>query len=173
MTSRISAAPSTSPIWFRALVWLVPLMLILPTWLPDDAQTGRPLPLGGKIALTLLGVGLGVLFAQVPRRLSYTLTDTGLRVGRFSGTFEWPYRDLRVRRTGGGLGLKVGGVGLPGYHTGNYTFTGPEYRNVQAIASNTRGGVIVERSGTPHYLTPADPDAFARALAARGVPVLD
>ncbi|WP_295820191.1 PH domain-containing protein [uncultured Deinococcus sp.] len=172
MTSRISAAPSTSPIWFRALVWLAPLALIVTAWIPEDGA-GRPLPLGGSVFLTLLGVGLAALFAQVPRRLSYTLTDTGLRVGRFSSTFEWPYRDLRVRRTGGALGLKVGGVGLPGYHTGNYTFTGPEYRNVQAIASNTHGGVIVERSGTPYYLTPADPDAFARALAARGVPVLD
>ncbi|WP_291429537.1 PH domain-containing protein [Deinococcus sp.] len=173
MNTAVPVAPAVSPIWFRALVWLVPLMLILPTWLPDDVQTGRPLPLGGKIAFTLLGVGLGALFAQVPRRLAYTLTDTGLRVSRFSGTFEWPYRELRVRRTDGGLGLKVGGVGLPGYYSGNYTFTGPAYRSVQAIASNTRGGLIVERGGTPYYLTPADPRAFAQALAARGVPVLD
>jgi len=173
MTPPLSVAPPTSPVWFRALVWLVPLMLILPTWLPDNVQTGQPLPLGGKIAFTLLGVGLAALFVQLPRRLSYTLTDTGLRVSRFSGTFEWPYHELRVRRTDAGLGLRVGGVGLPGYYTGNYTFTGAGYRNVQAIASNTRGGLIVERGGTPYYLTPADPDAFAQALAARGMAVLD
>ncbi|MDR6219484.1 PH domain-containing protein [Deinococcus soli (ex Cha et al. 2016)] len=172
MTAPLSAAPPTSPVWFRALVWLVPLLLIVTAWIPDDGAD-KPLPVAGSVALTLLGVGLGALFAQVPRRLAYTLTDTGLRVSRFSGTFEWPYRELRVRRTDAGLGLRVGGVGLPGYYTGNYTFTGAGYRSVQAIASNTRGGLIVERGGTPYYLTPADPDAFAQALAARGVPMLD
>ncbi|AKH17978.1 PH domain-containing protein [Deinococcus soli (ex Cha et al. 2016)] len=172
MTAPLSAAPPTSPVWFRALVWLVPLLLIVTAWIPDDGAD-KPLPVAGSVALTLLGVGLGALFAQVPRRLSYTLTDTGLRVSRFSGSFEWPYRELRVRRTDAGLGLRVGGVGLPGYYTGNYTFTGAGYRSVQAIASNTRGGLIVERGGTPYYLTPADPDAFAQALAARGVPMLD
>ena len=172
MTAPLSVAPPTSPVWFRALVWLAPLLLIVTAWIPDDGAD-KPLPVAGSVALTLLGVGLGALFAQVPRRLSYPLTDTGLRVSRFSGTFEWPYRELRVRRTNAGLGLRVGGVGLPGYHTGNYTFTGAGYQNVQAIASNTRGGLIVERGGTPYYLTPADPDAFAQALAARGVPMLD
>ncbi|GGR46684.1 hypothetical protein GCM10008959_04640 [Deinococcus seoulensis] len=172
MTAPISVAPPTSPVWFRALVWLAPLLLIVTAWLPDDSAD-KPLPVAGSVALTLLGVGLGAFFAQVPRRLAYTLTDTGLRISRFSGTFEWPYRELRVRRTDAGLGLRVGGVGLPGYYTGNYTFTGAGYRSVQAIASNTRGGLIVERGGTPYYLTPADPDAFAQALAARGVPVLD
>ncbi|MDK2013104.1 MULTISPECIES: PH domain-containing protein [unclassified Deinococcus] len=172
MTAPLSAAPPTSPVWFRALVWLVPLLLIVTAWIPDDGAD-KPLPVAGSVALTLLGVGLGALFAQVPRRLAYTLTDTGLRVSRFSGTFEWPYRELRVRRTDAGLGLRVGGVGLPGYYTGNYTFTGAGYRSMQAIASNTRGGLIVERGGTPYYLTPADPDAFAQALAARGVPMLD
>lgn len=172
MTAPLSVALPTSPVWFRALVWLVPLLLIVTAWIPDDGAD-KPLPVAGSVALTLLGVGLGALFAQVPRRLSYTLTDTGLRVSRFSGSFEWPYRELRVRRTDAGLGLRVGGVGLPGYYTGNYTFTGAGYRSVQAIASNTRGGLIVERGGTPYYLTPADPDAFAQALAARGVPMLD
>jgi hypothetical protein len=172
MTAPLSVAPPTSPVWFRALVWLVPLLLIVTAWIPDDGAD-KPLPVAGSVALTLLGVGLGALFAQVPRRLAYTLTDTGLRVSRFSGSFEWPYRELRVRRTDAGLGLRVGGVGLPGYYTGNYTFTGAGYRSVQAIASNTRGGLIVERGGTPYYLTPADPDAFAQALAARGVPMLD
>ncbi|GGR91497.1 PH domain-containing protein [Deinococcus sedimenti] len=172
MTAPLSAAPPTSPVWFRAVVWLAPLLLIVTAWMPDDSAD-KPLPVAGSVALTLLGVGLAALFAQVPRRLAYTLTDTGLRMSRFSGTFEWPYCELRVRRTDAGLGLRVGGVGLPGYYTGNYTFTGAGYRSVQAIASNTRGGLIVERGGTPYYLTPADPDAFAQALAARGVPVLD
>lgn len=172
MTAPLSAAPPTSPVWFRALVWLAPLLLIVTAWIPDDGAD-KPLPVAGRVALTLLGVGLAALFEQVPRRLTYTLTDTGLRISRFSGTFEWPYRELRVRRTDAGLGLRVGGVGLPGYYTGTYTFTGAGYRNVQAIASNTRGGLIVERGGTPYYLTPADPDAFAQALPARGVPVLD
>ncbi|WP_235910292.1 PH domain-containing protein [Deinococcus kurensis] len=120
------------------------------TWMPDDSAE-KPLPVAGSVALTLLGVGLAALFVQLPRRLSYTLTDTGLRVSRFSGTFEWPYRELRVRRTDGGLGLKMGGVGLPGYYTGTYTFTGAAYLNVQAIASTTRDGLIVERGDTPYY----------------------
>lgn len=171
MNTAVPVAPAASPVWFRALNWVAPLMLIVTAWIPDDGAS-KPLPVAGSVFLTLLGVGLGAFFAQVPRRLAYILTDTGLRVSRFSGTFEWPYRELRVRRTDGGLGLKVGGVGLPGYYTGNYTFTGDGYRNVQAIASNTCGGLIVERGGTPYYLTPADPDAFAQALTARGVPEL-
>ncbi|GAA0519055.1 PH domain-containing protein [Deinococcus depolymerans] len=172
MNTAVPVAPAASPVWFRALTWVAPLMLIVTAWVPDDGAS-KPLPVAGSVFLTLLGVGLGAFFAQVPRRLAYTLTDTGLRVSRFSGTFEWLYRDLRLRRMDGDLGLKVGGVGLPGYYTGNYTFTGAGYRSVQAIASNTRGGLIVERGGTPYYLTPADPDAFAQGLAARGVPVLD
>ena len=171
MNTAVPVAPPTSPLWFRALSWLAPLALIVTAWVPDDGAD-RPLPLAGSVFLTLLGVGLVALFAQLPRRLAYTLTDTGLRVSRFSGSFEWPYRELHLGRNDGGLGLKVGGVGLPGYYTGNYTFTGPTYRSVQAIASNTRGGLIVERGGTPYYLTPADPDAFAQALTARGVPEL-
>ncbi|MFT2718488.1 PH domain-containing protein [Deinococcus sp. A31D244] len=169
MNTAVPVAPSTSPLWFRALSWLAPLALIVTAWVPDDGAD-RPLPLAGSVFLTLLGVGLAALLAQLPRQLSYTLTDTGLRISRFSGTFEWPYRDLRLRRTDGHLGLKVGGVGLPGYYSGNYTFTGPAYRSVQALASNTQGGLIVERGGVPYYLTPTDPDALARALAARGVP---
>lgn len=127
MTAPIFVAPPTSPVWFRALVWLAPLLLIVTAWIPDESAE-KPLPVAGSVALTLLGVGLAALFVQLPRRLSYTLTDTGLRVSRFSGTFEWPYRELRMRRTDGGLGLKMGGWACPATTPGPTPSRGPGTR---------------------------------------------
>lgn len=166
---RVALAPAHSPLWFQALTWLAPLLLIATPWFPDP--DGPRLPIAGQVFLSLMGVGLLLAFLVVPRRLSYTLTGTGLRVGRASGTFEWPYRDLRAQATAGALGLKVGGVGLPGYYSGNYAWKGVEHRHVQALSTNTQRGVLVEVRGVPHFLTPADPEGFLQALAQRGVAI--
>ncbi|WP_146160588.1 PH domain-containing protein [Deinococcus arcticus] len=165
----VPLAPAHSPLWFRGLVWLAPVLLAATPWLPDGE--GAALPLAGQVLLTLLGLGLFLAFLLVPRRLAYTLTNTGLRVRRASGTFEWPYRDLRAQATGGGLGLKVGGVGLPGYYSGNYAWKGEGPRAVQALSSNTGQGVLLDVRGVPYFLTPADPESFLQALTERGVTV--
>ncbi|MBZ9751444.1 PH domain-containing protein [Deinococcus sp. HMF7604] len=168
-TVPVPLAPARSPLWFVGVVWLAPLLLIAAPWLPDPDSPA--LPLAGQVLLSLLGLGLLLGFVLVPRRLSYTLTRTGLRVGRASGTFEWPYRDLRAQATGGALGLRVGGVGLPGYHSGNYAWKGDGPRQVQALSSGIHQHALVEVRGVPHFLTPADPEGFLRALVERGVPV--
>lgn len=120
---------------------------------------------------TALGAGLFALFWGLPRRLGYALTEEGLEVRRFSGTFLWPYAELRAQRTGGTLGLKHFGTGVSGYYTGLCGWSGPEADTVQALASRTQGGVLIEARSKRYFLTPADPESFLAALSGRGVPV--
>jgi hypothetical protein len=154
----------------RALLLLAALILLGGAWLP----LGEPLPLPLRWLCTVLATSVVWLMVAMPRSLGYALTDEGLRVQRMSGTFTWPYADLRVLSPAGRLGAKVGGVGVPGYHSGTYRWQGPpgqeEPRVVQGLASARQGGVLLSVQGKPHYLTPADPQAFVAALRARGVP---
>lgn len=69
----------------------------------------------------------------------------------------------------------MGGTGMSGYHTGNYQWRGEGPKHVQAVASRTTGGVLVEVRGHSqmYFLTPADPDSFLRRLRERGATVTD
>ncbi|WP_180970070.1 PH domain-containing protein [Deinococcus planocerae] len=122
-------------------------------------------PLGALAAL------LAAAFWLAPRRLSYSLEKDALVVTRLTGRTALPYAEITARRSAGRLGVRLFGTGMPGYLTGLFSFGPDAVSRVQAAASRTRGGVIVERGGTAFFLTPADPDAFLRALAARGVRV--
>ncbi|AFD25680.1 PH domain-containing protein [Deinococcus gobiensis] len=153
----------------RALLVLAALLLLGGTWLP----LGDPLPWPLRWLFTVLAGGVVWLMVAMPRSLGYVLTDEGLRVQRMSGTLTWPYADLKVLSPAGRLGLKVGGVGVPGYYSGNYSWQSPSGevgpRFVQALASARQGGVLLAVRQRPYYLTPADPQAFETALLARGV----
>ncbi|ADY25889.1 hypothetical protein Deipr_0729 [Deinococcus proteolyticus MRP] len=156
----VPLARDHAPLLWAVLGLSAALMLALP-WLPGGDKPLPPLP---AALLSLSGLALLVFFASLPRRLGYAFTPEGLRVSRFSGTQVWPYASLEVVSVGGELGLKLGGVGVPGYYTGTYGWRGPEAKAVQALASTTRGGVLLRRKGTLHYLTPADPVGFVEVL---------
>ena len=153
----------------RALLLLAAALLLGGAWLP----LGDPLPLPLRWLCTVLATSVVWLMVAMPRSLGYALTDEGLRVQRMSGTLTWPYADLKLLSPAGRLGLKVGGVGVPGYHSGTYRWQGPpgaqDPGSVRALASARQGGVLLSVQGKPHYLTPADPWAFEAALRARGV----
>nr|WP_246580869.1 PH domain-containing protein [Deinococcus aestuarii] len=117
-----------------------------------------------------MAAGLLALFIWLPRRLGYALTDEGLEIRRASGTFVWPYRDLRASATPHALGVKQGGVNAPGYFSGAFAWPGEGPNTILALSSSPRGGVLVTSQGRRYFLTPADPDAFLRELRARGVP---
>ncbi len=145
---------------------LVPLVLLGSAWLP----VGEPMPLPVRLLFTLMAAGLIALFVWLPRRLGYALTDEGLEIRRASGTFVWPYRDLRAGATAHGLGVKQAGVNAPGYYSGAFAWLGEGPNTVLALSSSTRDGVLVTYQGKRYFLTPADSNAFLRELRARGVP---
>ncbi|MDO4264316.1 MAG: PH domain-containing protein [Deinococcus sp.] len=156
----VPLARDHSPLLWAVLGLSALLLLGLP-WLPGGE---KPLPPLVAALLSLGGLALLAFFLSLPRRLGYAFTPEGLRVSRFSGTAVWPYTGLEVVSVGSELGLKLGGTGAPGYYTGTYGWKGPEASSVQALASTTRGGVLLRREGTLYYLTPADPAGFVRTL---------
>lgn len=161
----IPVAPARGQTGLRAVVILTLLLLVVLAFVPDEAN---PNP---AVTALLLGLAalLGAVFWLAPRRLSYRLTEDALLVGKLTGPVRLPYTGLSARRASRGLGLKMGGTGLPGYYSGNYVYNADGLNNVLAAASNTGGGVLVTSVGRTFFLTPSDPDAFLRELAARGV----
>lgn len=158
------ARVETPPIW-RVVTWGGPLFLTASAFVPDADSPGVRWP------LVVLGGLLLLVFQLAPRRLSYTLDENALVVTRLTGRTVLPYTEISARRSAGRLGVRLFGTGMPGYRTGLFSFGPDAASRVQAAASRGADGVIVERGQTAFFLTPADPDAFLRALAARGVRV--
>lgn len=165
MIQRVPLAPAGASPGVRAVIWGVPILLVGTAFLsgPDARSTEWP--------LVILGVLLAVVFFLAPRRLAYALAPDALVVSRLTGRTALPYAGMRARRTAGRLGVRLLGTGLPGYLTGQFSFGPDGPGRVRAAASRGTGGVIVESGGQPHFLTPADPDAFLRALERRGAVV--
>ena len=163
----IPVAPAQGQKMLQVLVLLTLAGLVVVGLLPDDGKRNP-----GVTALMLsLTAGLALVFWLAPRRLSYTLTDGALLVGKLTGPLTLPYAGMTARRASRGLGARMGGTGLPGYHSGNHVYSTDGVQNVQAAASTPTGGVLLTSGDRTYYLTPADPDAFLRELAARGVQV--
>lgn len=165
MTQAVPVARADTSLALRLLMWGSPLLLVALAFLPDADSPGiRWEPLA-------LGVTLLLVFNFAPRRLSYTLESDALVITRLTGRTVLPYAEIKARRSAGRLGVRTFGTGLPGYLTGHFTFGPDTVSRVQAVASRGAEGVVVERGGAAYFLTPADPDAFLRSLAARGAPV--
>ena len=103
--------------------------------------------------------------------LNYRLTPDALEVRRRLGVDRLPYHTLKVRRAAGGLGTRLIGTGLPGYHTGLYATAGGQ---VMAVATSSHAPALLLTSGdTTYYLTPADPGALMAELGRRGATLQD
>jgi hypothetical protein len=159
----VARAQAPSALWWLALG--VPLLLTaLAAWSSGDR--------GAAWLLGTLAVLLAAVFGLAPRRLAYSPEPGALVVTRLLGRTTLPYAEITTaRRSAGRLGVRLFGTGMPGYLTGLFSFGPDAASRVQAAASRGDGGVVVERGNTAFFLTPADPDAFLRSLAARGVRV--
>lgn len=133
---------------------------LIPIFLPTG-QRHDFTPLFILLPLVLLLAGM----LLAPRRLSYHLEPDALVITRLSGQTRLPYAGMTAWQTAGHLGLKMGGMGLPGY----YLFHADGLKGVLAASSATHGGVILQEGGKAHFLTPADPGAFLTDLVQRGV----
>lgn len=163
----IPVAPARGQTVLKVVVALTLFVLAVTAFVPDEGGLNP-----GITALLLgLAVALGAVFRLAPRCMSYRLTADALLVGKLMGPVRLPYTGLSARCASRGLGLRMGGTGLPGYYSGNDVYTTDGLNNVLAAASNTDGGVLVTSAGRTYFLTPGDPDAFLRELAARGVEV--
>lgn len=163
-SERVPPARAQTPLVFRLVTWGVPLFLLalsLVPGVPDSPAEAR--------WVSVFAVVLLLFFLLAPRRLAYTLTPEALVISRLTGRTALPYTGITARRSAGRLGVRLFGTGMPGYLTGLFSFGPDAVSRVQAAASRTRDGVIVERGGTAFFLTPADPEAFLHSLAARGV----
>lgn len=165
MPQAVPLAPPEATPALRLVTLGVPLLLIALAFVPDPDLPGI------HWDLLALGLLLALLFQLAPRRLAYTLTSEGLVIRRLLGRTVLPYAGMRARRSAGRLGVRTFGTALPGHFTGHFTFGPDPASRVRAAASRGEGGVVVEVGGAAHFLTPADPAAFLRALEARGAVV--
>ncbi|MFC4637241.1 hypothetical protein [Deinococcus hohokamensis] len=121
--------------------------------------------------LPALAISLALVFWLASRRLSYTLADGQLIIGKLTGPVRWPYAGMTVRRASRGLGLNMGGTGVPGDDSGNSAYGGDGLNHVQVAASKPSGGVLVSGGSRTNDLIPADAEAFVHSLIARGAQV--
>ncbi|MEF2278032.1 PH domain-containing protein [Deinococcus sp. YIM 134068] len=166
MSEVVPVARAESSPALRLLMWGALLVLLAAALVPVSWEEPPP-----RWPLLALAAGLAVWFQLAPRRLAYTLESNALIITRLTGRTVLPYTQITARRSAGRLGIRTFGTGLPGYLTGHFTFGPDTVSRVQAAASRSAEGVVVERGGTAFFLTPADPDAFLRSLAERGVTV--
>lgn len=159
-----------------------------------DVELARPDPLSfdslvAVLGLTAVGFGAVRVFTQVgtqqgtvgwalialgwmlvfPRLfLSLALTDEAVEVSVVSGKRTVDLDEVTSARVvDGRLALRLGGVGASGYHTGHFHLTG--YGRVKAYASCFSGPFVVleRREGRPVVVSPADPEAFLKAVEER------
>lgn len=158
--------------WGTGLIWLVPAVLVLAALWPDPDGAGSEQSVV-KVLPLLLAAAFALLGFLAPRRLAYFLTPDALEVRTLSGTRRVRLAGLSARRSSGALGLRTFGVGLPGYSTGQFLLGRDQagIQHVRAAASTATGGVLLLGTDRPLFLTPADPHAFLRELARRGVRV--
>lgn len=164
MTQRFALAPMSTGI--RLLTWgLLALPVVFLALGLRSAQSCVLAPVGGLIA------GLYLAVALWWRPSAFEIAPEGLRV-RFPGRSRLvPRADLAGARTMDsaqfcaehGLALRIGVGGL----WGGFGWLWTRRRGLlDFYISRTDGLVLVERrSGRPLLITPADPDAFTRALA--------
>lgn len=160
------AEVETPPIW-RLMTLGVPLFLVASVFVDDVDLPG----IGWHWVVAGVLLLLVLVFELAPRRLSYCLEEDALVVTRLTGRTALPYAGITARRSAGRLGVRLFGTGMPGYLTGLFSFGPDAAPRVQAAASRGTDGVLIEHGDTTFFLTPADPGAFLRALAARGVRV--
>jgi len=97
--------------------------------------------------------------------LAYAIEPGELVVRTVTGLRRVPLAGAAgARIVEGRLLWRLFGTGFPGYHVGTYWLMG--VGRVQAYCSRASGPfVLIERAGArPLVLTPADTDAFLRAL---------
>jgi PH (Pleckstrin Homology) domain-containing protein len=133
------------------------------------APASGPAPTWWSVLLVVLAVlpfPTLALFFVAPKRLRYRVDGTTLEVRTLLRTLRFPLRGARARVCREGLGLRLFGVGLPGYSTGWFRLAG---KTTRAYAS-AREGVLIE-NGRRLFVTPADIDGFLAALSQAGVAV--
>ncbi len=133
----------------------------LPSWL-------RLLFVAAAIASVFGGLLLAALTLRGPESLSYTVDGSTLTVRSLLGQRRISLAGLTVRRCPGGLGLRVGGTGLPGYFTGWFLVEG---RRARVWATLRQQGVLLEGDGR-YLLTPQDVEGFLVATQEGGARLL-
>ncbi|MFC4425853.1 hypothetical protein [Deinococcus navajonensis] len=161
----IPVAPRQGQKGLQMMALLSLAVTVASALIPDPEQTLGPLRL-----LLALAAGLALVFWLAPRRLSDSVADQSLDIGKLTGTVSFPYAGMTARVASRGLGLKMGGTGLPEYFSGNYVYGADGLNHVQTAASNTSGGVLVTE-GPRTYYPPAQPEAWLHQLKAHGAQV--
>ncbi len=128
------------------------------------------------LRLLISVVGLGALVAAIwvlaisffgAERLSYTVGPDGLTVRNMGRERHIDLRGATVKRVTGRVGLRVAGVGMPGYYTGLYWLEGG---TVRLWATRAQDGILIE-SGGRFLVTPEHADDFLAAVQAVGAQV--
>lgn len=119
------------------------------------------------LSILMLAVMAALWAAGGPKHLSYEVSPAGITVRRrrFHRHLGWEQvvgvgrRDERLR------GIRLMGIGLPGYFAGFFRFK--DLGNVQVWATRLAPPiVIVTTTKRPWVLSPADADGFMAAVAA-------
>lgn len=122
--------------------------------------------------LAVIGsIGLVLWVFRLKSRLSYSFVDNNLVITRASHKQAWPCQQITVHHSHGKLGHKIFGTNGMSYYVGTFEFSDSRYSRVQAIASNTKNGVLLEYQDKIHFLTPASPNDFIATLKQRGARV--
>jgi hypothetical protein len=121
------------------------------------------------VATIIVPMVLLSAFLVAPRRMTYALEGGDLVVGGLiTGQRRIAIRGLQARVVTPRFGIRLWGVGSPGYMTGLYRLDGATTR----VFATARGpGVLLTGSGRPIYLTPAEPHKLLAALSGHGVTV--
>lgn len=135
----------------------------------DRAEVNAPgwlrVLLGIVALVALLGAAWVVLACfGGAERLAYEVGPQGLTIHTLGRPRMIALQGAVVRRVTGRIGMRIAGVGLPGYFTGLYWVDGASAR---LWATRAQDGVLIE-SGGRFLVTPEHPEAFIEALVAMG-----
>jgi hypothetical protein len=140
--SRIEARPAVSPSSTAGAAWLAIGAFVV----------------GAGVVATALAT-----FVAGPERMRYRVARGELEVQTLFGRRRWSLDAVNARPHRVRLGLRLWGVGLPGYYTGSYLADG---KSTRVYATQTEG-VLLE-GATRIFVSPEDPEPFLAALAREG-----
>jgi len=121
-----------------------------------------------SLVMAMTAVALLLLVLAAPQRLRYRVRPGTLEVRTLLFTRRFPLAGAAARITTPRIGLRLWGVGIPGYLTGWFRVDG---RTTRLYVTDHRGPCVLLQGPRRLLLSPADPAAMLAALAEAGAAV--
>lgn len=159
----------TDPAGFRAALAAPPRAGVLAFPMPGPPTTTTlMIPAMSALGAVVLG-GIAVLAFRGPRRMTYTVRPGVLEVSTGYSRHRYTLAGHAARRHEGKLGLRLFGVGMPGYYAGIFRLDG---RTSRVYATHVHDGVLLEGGKQRVFVTPDNVEGMLVALREAGVTVL-